>query len=69
VVSQVEGAPEQRIEDVPVNPEARELIVLQAVPWVRGLGPTVLHIRLVAREGVGERVLGDYTFDHTPTPG
>ncbi len=67
VVSQVEGAPEQRVEDVPVSPEARELIVLQAMPWVRALGPTVLHIRLVARDGAGERVLGDYTFDHTPS--
>jgi len=40
----------------------------QSMPAVRALGRAVLHFRLVAREGPDDRVLGDYTFDYTPTP-
>jgi hypothetical protein len=68
VLARIEGGPELRTEDVPVNPQAGELIVVQAMPAVLALGRAVLHIRLVAPEGASERVLGDYTFDHTPTP-
>ena len=64
----VEGQPEARIEDLPISPEAEELIVAQSMPAARALGHTVFHFRLIAREGAGERVLGDYTFAHTPTP-
>ena len=64
----VEGQPEVWIKDVPVSPDAQELIMAQAMPAARALGRTVLHFSLVAREGLSERVLGDYTFDHTPTP-
>lgn len=64
----VEGQPDVWIKDVPVSPDARELIMAQAMPVVRALGRIVLHFSLVAREGQSERVLGDYTFDHTPTP-
>lgn len=68
VLLQVEDQPEVRIKDVPVSPDAQELIMVQAMPAARVLGRTVLHFHLVAREGPSERVLGDYTFDHTPTP-
>lgn len=68
VLVRVEGQPEVWIKDVPVSPDAQELIMAQAMPAVRSLGRAVLHLRLVAREGPGERILGDYTFDHTPTP-
>ncbi len=67
VRAQAGGHPEVWIEDVPVSPSARELIVVQAMPRARAMGRTVLRYRLVAREGRRERVLGDYTFDHTPT--
>lgn len=68
VLAQVEGQPDARIEDLPIRPDAQELIVAQSMPWVRALGPTVLHFTLIALEGPAERVLGDYTFEHTPTP-
>lgn len=38
----------------------------QAMPWVREMGHTVVCVRLVRRDEAGERVLGDYTFAHTP---
>jgi putative zinc finger protein len=67
VLLRVEGEPEVRIPDVPIGRDAEELIMAQAMPAIRALGRAVLHYRLVAREGPSERVLGDYTFDHTPT--
>ena len=67
VLLQVEDQPEVRIKDVPVSPDAHELIMVQAMPAARRLGRSVLRYRLVAPEGAGERILGDYTFDHTPT--
>ena len=65
---QAEGQPETWIKDVPVSPDAQELILALAMPAARTLGRAVLHYSLIAREGPADRVLGDYTFDHTPTP-
>jgi hypothetical protein len=63
---QVEGQPEQRLENVPVHPAARELLVSQAMPALRALGPAVVHFRLLARGEGEERLLGEYVFNHTP---
>jgi hypothetical protein len=68
VVAEEEGSPVRRIEDVPIDPNASELIVAQAMPMVRQLGHVVLRLRLLAREGDGERVIGEYTFSHSPSP-
>lgn len=67
VVMDWEGRPEARLEDVPVAVETGEVIVAQPMPAVRALGPTLIRMRLVAREPDGERPLGTYTFAHTPT--
>jgi hypothetical protein len=67
VVAQTEGGPEIRIEDVPFGPDAAELIVAQAMPAMRRLGAGRHRFRLVARDPGGERLIGEYTFDHTPT--
>jgi hypothetical protein len=69
VVTSWEGGLEQRLEDVPVGPDARELILAQPMPAMRALGDVVLRMRLVAREERGERLLGEYTFAHSPTRG
>jgi hypothetical protein len=67
VVAQEEGQPERRIEDVPVSPDAVELILAQSMPFVRTLDRSRYRIRLLAQESGGERLLGEYTFDHTRT--
>ena len=67
VLVEVQGQPAGTIEDVPVSPDARELILAQSMPAARALGSVALRFRLVALEGPGERVLGEYTFNHTPT--
>ena len=58
----------RRIEDLPIDPAARELIVAQSMPAVRRLGHAVLRMRLVARDADHDRLLGEYTFSHSPSP-
>lgn len=69
VVTEQVGLPERRIEDVPIGPEAGELIVAQAMPYMRALQRARYRIRLVSHEAAGERLIGEYTFDHSPAPG
>lgn len=65
LVAELEGAsePATRALDLPFARGAGELLVAQSVPALRALGPSVTRVRLVAD---GDRVLGEYTFDHTP---
>jgi hypothetical protein len=69
VVVQEEGRPEHRVPDVPIRPDAGELIVAEAMPAARSWGRRRMRFRLLARDAEGERLLGEYTFDHTPTRG
>jgi hypothetical protein len=66
MIEQVEGRPEHRIPDVPLRPDAGEVIVVQSRPAVWAMGRTRLRVRLLAQERGGERLVGEYTFDHTP---
>jgi len=66
LVWQVEGESERRIKDVPVNPTAGELLLAQAMPAIRLMGPVRARLLLLAQEPAGERLVGEYTFDHTP---
>jgi hypothetical protein len=68
VVAEQAGLPTRRIQDVPISPEAGELIVAQAMPYMRALQHARLRIRLVSQEAGGERLIGEYTFDHSPAP-
>ena len=68
VVAEQEGLPARRIEDVPIGPDATELIVAQAMPYMRTVLHARLRIRLLSQEAGGERLLGEYTFDHSPSP-
>jgi hypothetical protein len=65
VVANQEGLPERRILDVPVSPDATELIVAQSMPMMRTLGRCRLVLRLLSQERDGERLVGEYTFDHS----
>ena len=68
LLAEYEGRPAQRIEDIPFHPELSELIVSQAMPQMRALGHARLQIRLVGVGPGAERLIGAYTFNHTPTP-
>ena len=39
------------------------------VDMLRAMPASVERMRLIAVEPQGERLLGEYTFDHTPWPG
>jgi hypothetical protein len=58
---------EGRLEDVPFDPDAGEVLHLPPAAWVKALPANTLRVRLVAVDEAGERALGEYTFAHTPS--
>jgi hypothetical protein len=66
---QVEDGPEQRVADVPVSPSSSEVILAQAMPALRAMPSSTIRMRLLAREGERDRLVGEYTFVHTAGPG
>jgi hypothetical protein len=57
---------ETRLEDVPFDPAAGEVLSLPSAAGLRKLPAHTLRVRLVAVDEAGERPLGEYTFAHTP---
>ena len=57
---------EARVEDVPFDAASGEVVLLQSSEMLRRLPAHVHRLRLVAVEGKAERVVGEYTFVHTP---
>lgn len=64
-----EGAPPQRLLDVPFSETANEVVLVPRIDRIRALRESTATIRLVAVEPGGERVLGEYRFIHAPWPG
>lgn len=56
---------EQRLEDVPFDAASGEVVVVPSLAYVRTLPSHRQTMRLVAVGADGERVLGDYTFNHS----
>jgi hypothetical protein len=56
-----------RLNDVPFDPGAPSVAVSNSVAFLRTLGRSRQHVKLVAVDGANERVLGDYTFKHYPS--
>lgn len=57
---------EHRLEDVPFDALSGEVVLLPGIAHVRTLPAHRQMLRLVAVDEDGERVLGDYTFHHSP---
>lgn len=55
----------RRAEDVPF--QGSELVLAQHMDILRSLPKSTLRVRLLAIEPQGERVVGEYTFNHTPS--
>jgi anti-sigma factor RsiW len=55
-----------RVEDVPFDPDADEVIALPSAAALKRMPAHTLRVRLVAVDASGDRPLGDYTFAHTP---
>lgn len=64
------GEEEGRLPDVAAEFPRGEVVFTVPIDEIRRLGPGTSRIQIVAVEVSGERVLGEYTFNHTPySPG
>jgi hypothetical protein len=64
-----EGGERVRLADIPFDPTAGEVIFAPDIPSIRALPAIRYSVRLLAVAREGERVVGEYTFNHTPWPG
>ncbi len=69
LVARMDDGPERRLADVPFDPAGVELAFAPSADELRARPAHVERLRLVAVGPGGERLLGEYTFDHTPWPG
>lgn len=56
------------LRDVPFDAAAGEVILSERMERLRALPASTLRIRLLAVAPSGERLVGEYTFHHTPWP-
>ena len=64
-----EGEPRRRLSDIPFNVMRGEVVVAPRVEELRTLPASTSRLRLVAVDASGERVIGEYIFNHTPYSG
>jgi anti-sigma factor RsiW len=57
-----------RVRDIPVNTRAGEVLLNAPIAQLRAAAAHVAVIQLVAVNEDGDQVLGEYTFNHTPSP-
>ena len=69
LVSRVDEGAEHRLADLPFDPSAGEVLFAPSADVLRARPAHVERVRLFAVGPGGERLLGEYTFDHTPWPG
>jgi hypothetical protein len=67
------GVEQMRMADIPVRQEAGEVVYQESITWAKAMPTSKMIARLVTfDESGGERLLGEYTFNHTrslPGPG
>ena len=56
-----------RFEDVPFDAAAGEVLMCPAPAALKRKGRFTLRVRLLAVDDAGERELGKYTFEHSPS--
>ena len=56
-----------RFEDVPFDPASGEVLMCPAPAALKLRGAFTHRVRLVAVDQAGERELGEYTFEHSPS--
>ena len=59
------GIEQKRLEDIPVNPAAGRVVFQESITFAKAAPTHKMIVRLVAIDEGGERVLGEYTFNHT----
>lgn len=61
------GTERHRLLDIPFGPAQREVIFNQSTVMARSAGKEVIVVKLLAVEESGDRLIGTYTFNHTPS--
>jgi hypothetical protein len=61
------GEPEERLADVPFDAETGEVLVIPSSAWLKTMPAFTMRMRLVAVGEAGEKQIGDYTFNHSPS--
>lgn len=61
-----EGGTEERVSDVPFDPDTGEVLVIPSASWLRTMPAFTMRMRLVAVGKAGESEIGEYTFLHSP---
>lgn len=64
-ISWLEDAPAHAFHDIPFDAASGEVVITPRIAHIRAMPSHRLRVRLVAVEAGGERVIGDYTFNHT----
>lgn len=63
-----QGTERMRLADIPFNSRARSIAFQQSITYAKAAGSETLIAKLIAFDDAGqERLLGEYTFNHTPT--
>ncbi len=63
----VRAGNEDRITDVPFDAEAHEVLVVPSAAWLKTMPAFTMQMRLIAVGDDGDRRIGDYTFNHSPS--
>ncbi len=61
------GTEQMRFRDIPFGPARSEVIFNYPIEPARSLQASVLLVKLVAVDEQGDRLLDQYTFNHTPS--
>lgn len=57
----------RRIADIPFNPQTPELLLNVNAVHMRTMPAHIAKVELISIEEDGERVVGEYTFNHSPS--
>jgi hypothetical protein len=68
-VSYLEDEPADVFRDIPFNAASGEVVMAPRIAHIRAMPSHQQRMRLVAVDEDGERVIGDYTFNHTAHAG
>jgi hypothetical protein len=61
------GVPDARLADVPFDAETGEVLVIPSAAWLKTMPAFTMRMRLIAVGEAGEKQIGDYTFNHSPS--
>jgi hypothetical protein len=62
-----DGESEVRLADVPFNSETGEVLSIPSAAWLKTMPAFTMRMRLIAVGDAGEKQVGDYTFNHSPS--